>query len=137
MTAQEEEQFAAAAPVRIRRYFAVLAIITIAVMLGLRRWPAVAGFVVGAAASFISMAHLERVVEIFSARAAGEGGREPSSQTIMRFLTRFALVTLGAYAIFRVSRSALYGYLAALFLPVAAMACEAAYEGWRAVRRQL
>ena len=137
MTVQDEERFAAAAPERIRRCFGLLATASVLVLLGLQNWPMAAGFAAGAVASFISLYHLERIATVFTARAAGDGSRESSFQTIMRFLTRFALVTLGAYAIFRVSRSALYGYVAALFLPVAAMACEAAYEGWRALRRQL
>lgn len=52
----------------------------------------------------------------------------------MRFLMRFAVVTLGAYVVFKVSRSAAFGYIAALFLPVTAMTCEAAHEAWFAIR---
>ena len=46
----------------------------------------------------------------------------------MRFLLRYVLMALGAYVIFTVSPASLYGLFAGLFLPVAAIACEAAYE---------
>jgi hypothetical protein len=82
------------------------------------------------------MAHLQRVVHAFTARVAGEGNAEPAAATVMRFLMRFALITLLAYVVFRVSRPALYGYVVALFLPVAAMSCEAAWEAWFALRGQ-
>lgn len=129
-----EFQFAAGAEHRIRRAFAAGAIATAAVMLVLRRWPLAAGFVVGSIVAFVSMAHLQRVVQAFTARAAGQGSGEPAAATVMRFLMRFALVTLGAYVVFKISRMAAYGYVAALFLPVAAMSCEAACEAWFAMR---
>lgn len=132
--AEAEEQFVAGAETRIRRCFAGLAVIAIVASLLVWHWAVAAGFALGAVVAFISMAHLQRVVQAFTAHA-GEA-KEPAAATVMRFLMRFALVTLLAYAIFRVSRLAMYSYVAALFLPVAAMSCEAAYEAWFAVRRR-
>jgi hypothetical protein len=128
-----EAQFAAAAEARIRLGFAILAMAGVAVILIVWRWPVAAGFALGAIVSFVSMAHLQHVVQVFTARAAGEGSAEPAAATVMRFLMRFALITVLAYAVFRISRAALYGYVTALFLPVAAMSSEAAYEAWFAV----
>ena len=48
---------------------------------------------------------------------------------VLRFLLRYVLMALGAYVIFTVSPASLYGLFAGLFLPVAAIACEATYEG--------
>jgi hypothetical protein len=42
-------------------------------------------------------------------------------------------MALGAYVIFTVSPASLYGLFAGLFLPVGAIACEGAYEGWMAL----
>ena len=131
-----ESHFVAAAEQRIRRIFAALALAGEAAMLVLRRWPLAAGFAIGAIVAFVSMAHLWRAVQAFTARAAGEGGGEPAAATIVRFLMRFALVTLGAYVVFKISRIAGYGYIAALFLPVAAMTGEGACEAWFAIRNQ-
>ena len=44
---------------------------------------------------------------------------------------------LAAYGILTVSPASLYGLLAGLFLPVAAIACEAAYEVYVALARGL
>lgn len=136
-----EERFVASAESRIRRWFVILAFAAEAVFLISRRWPLLAGFTLGVLAAWLSMVHLQRVVHAFTARAAAQGNArggaepaaEPAAATIMRFLMRFAIVTLIAYVIFRVSRTALYGYVAALFLPVAAMMCEAVYEAWFAL----
>jgi len=54
---------------------------------------------------------------------------------VLRFLLRYVLMALGAYVIFAVSRASLYGLLAGMFLPVAAIAGEAAYELWVALAR--
>jgi hypothetical protein len=54
---------------------------------------------------------------------------------VLRFLLRYLLMGLSAYAIFTVSRASLYGLLAGLFLPVAGIACEAAYEVYAALAR--
>jgi hypothetical protein len=45
------------------------------------------------------------------------------------------LMALGAYVILTVSPASLNGLLAGLFLPVAAIACEAVYELYAALAR--
>ncbi len=54
---------------------------------------------------------------------------------MVRFLLRYVLMGVGAYVILSVSPASLYGFLAGLFLPVAAIACEAAYELYVALAR--
>jgi hypothetical protein len=44
-------------------------------------------------------------------------------------------MALVAFAILTVSRESLYGLFAGLFLPVAAILCEAVYEGYKVVVR--
>jgi hypothetical protein len=56
---------------------------------------------------------------------------------VLRFLLRYFLMAAAAYAIFTVSRASLYGLFAGLFLPVAGIACEAAYELYIALARGL
>jgi hypothetical protein len=46
-------------------------------------------------------------------------------------------MALAGYVIFSASPASLYGLLAGLFLPVAAIACEAAYEAYIALARGL
>jgi hypothetical protein len=50
---------------------------------------------------------------------------------------RYGVIGIAAYAIFRISVSSLYGMLAGLFVPAAAIVCEAAYELYAALRRGL
>ena len=63
---------------------------------------------------------------------AVERGQRPERGA---FLARYAIVAAAAYVIFRSSRGALGGLLAGLFLPVAAIFCEAFYEVAVALRR--
>ena len=58
---------------------------------------------------------------------------QSSGGIVLRFLLRYVLMALGAYVIFTVSPASLYGLFGGLFLPVAAIACEGAYEGWMAL----
>jgi len=58
-----------------------------------------------------------------------DSGSPPSSRGVVhRFVLRYFLMALVAFVILTVSRESLYGLFAGLFLPVAAMFCEAAYE---------
>ncbi len=94
-----------------------------------------AGFVVGSAIAMLNFHWLKRVVSAFADRATGSGKRQGSAGVVFRFLLRYLLVATAAYAIFRISLASLYGLLAGLFLPVAAIMMEAVYELYVAVRR--
>jgi hypothetical protein len=65
------------------------------------------------------------------------GRSESGSGAVVRFLLRYGLIAAAAYAILKISAWSLYGMLAGLFLPVAAIACEAIYEAYVALRRGL
>ncbi len=81
----------------------------------------------------------DRVMAAPPASQAGESApRRPSGRGIVaRFLLRYALIALAAYAIFTVSKPSLYGLLGGLFLTVGAILCEAVYEAYVALRRGL
>ena len=68
---------------------------------------------------------------------AGASRSDLPEGVVLRFLLRYVLMGLAAYAILSVSPASLYGLFAGLFLPVAAIACEAAYEAYVAVARGL
>jgi len=97
-------------------------------------WPTAAGLVVGCAIAYINFHWLKRVVSGFADRAVGET-RSTSGGIVPRFLLRYVLMAIGAYAILTVSPASLRGFLAGLFLPVAAILCEAVYEVYAALRR--
>jgi len=98
-------------------------------------WRVAMGFACGCAVAYLNFHWLKRVVTALADRATESGQSQSSGGMVLRFLLRYALMALGAYVIFTVCPASLYGLFAGLFLPVAAIACEAAYEGWVALAR--
>jgi len=88
------------------------------------------GFACGCAIAYLNFHWLERVVTTLADRITTTGRTQSSKGVVLRFLLRYALMGLGGYAIFSVSPASLYGLFAGLFLPVAAIACEAVYEAY-------
>jgi len=129
------DQFYSGALDRIRHVMVVLALVLTAAAwwrLGLR--PAV-GFAFGCIIAYVNFYWLKRVVSGFADRATGATASRSGMGIVSRFLLRYALMALGAYVILTVSPASLNGLLAGLFLPVAAIACEAAYELYAALSR--
>ncbi|MFZ1050468.1 MAG: ATP synthase subunit I [Candidatus Sulfotelmatobacter sp.] len=129
------EHFYSGALHRIRSLMAVLAPILVAAAwwkFGLR--PAV-GFASGCAIAYVNFHWLKRVITGFVDRATGAAASQSGQGIIFRFLLRYVLMAVGAYVILTVSPASLNGLLAGLFLPVAAIACEAVYELYAAVVR--
>ena len=129
------EAFYAGALERISRIMIALAVVLGAATLGRYGWRVSLGFACGCAVAYLNFHWLERVVVALADRAAEPGRATSSKGMVLRFLLRYVLMALGAYAIFTVSPASLYGLFAGLFLPVGAIACEAAYEVWVAVAR--
>ena len=100
-------------------------------------WQAGIGTVVGALAGYESFNSLSRGVNALADRIANSGSRESGKRVIARFVGRYVVVGVVAYVIFTVSRTALFGFLIGLCLPVLAMMCEAGYELTVAMRRGL
>jgi len=120
---------------RIIRFMIALGIVaTIAVLVRFGIAPA-AGFVTGCAIGFLNFHWLKRVVSALADRATATGERQSSTGVVARFMLRYFLIALAAYAIFTISRDSLYGLLAGLFLPVGAILVEAGYELYAALRR--
>ncbi|HEY7352066.1 MAG TPA: ATP synthase subunit I [Terriglobales bacterium] len=97
-------------------------------------WRIGLGFLVGAGVAYLNFYWLKKIV-------AGLGDLVNASGTVARhgvvrrFMLRFFLMALVAFAILTVSRESLYGFFAGLFLPVAAILCEAVYEVYAALIR--
>ena len=131
----QSEAFYAGALERIRRWMLLLALTSSVACCWRFGWRVALGFVCGGSVAYLNFHWLKRVVTTLGEGAAGSGRPQSSSGMVLRFLLRYALMGLGAYVIFTVSPASLYGLFAGLFLPVAAIACEAAYEAWAAVAR--
>jgi hypothetical protein len=129
------ESFYAGALNRIRHFMAALG-----VTLALAAWckfgsrPAI-GFAFGCLIAYVNFYWLKRVIGGFVDRATGAATSQSGQGIVVRFLLRYVLMALGAYAILTVSPASLNGLLAGLFLPVGAIVCEAVYELYAALAR--
>jgi hypothetical protein len=129
------ESFYAGAMARIPRFMIVLG-----VCFGLAAWlrfgwRIALGFACGCAIAYLNFQWLEKVVSAMADKATRSGNSQSSAGVVFRFLLRYFLMALAAYAIFSVSPASLYGLFAGLFLPVAGIACEAVYELYAALAR--
>jgi hypothetical protein len=98
------------------------------------------GFAIGCAISGLNFYWLKRAVNAFADRATqavSDENKRDSRGAATRFLLRYALIGLVAYVIFKSSIVSLSSLMAGLFVPVAAILCEAVYETFIALRRGL
>jgi hypothetical protein len=91
------------------------------------RWTAL-GFLLGCVISHLNFHWLKNGVNGLADRVTSTGKRQSGAGIVARFLLRYILLGAAAYAILTSFPASLRGLLAGLFLPVAAIACEAAYE---------
>lgn len=131
----EAEDFYPRAYARIARLMLVIAVVAATALALALGWRVGAGFALGAAIAALNFYWLKRVVDALSEKATGKASSKPGPGLLVRFGLRYLLVVLTVYVIFRSSSLSLYGLLAGLLLPVAAVGCEAAYEVYGALRR--
>jgi ATP synthase I chain len=119
---------------RVERLIPLLAI-AVSFALGLKAgWPVALGFLTGAAVAYLNFRWLKSTV-VALADAVTESGREASKPSVvLRFLTRFVLIVVGAYVIFVSYPVAFHGFLGGLLVPVLAILGEAAYVVYLAIR---
>jgi ATP synthase I chain len=98
-------------------------------------WAGSIGFAFGAAVSYVNFRSLTLGVEGLADRIVNRHSREKGGWIILRFLVRYGLVAVVAYAIFKSSSQAFRGFLWGLCVPVAALMAEAVWEGYTAFRR--
>ncbi|HEX6501803.1 MAG TPA: ATP synthase subunit I [Terriglobales bacterium] len=135
--ADRSEAFYSGALDRIRVCMIAAAVIFTAAAWVRYGWRVALGMALGCAVSYLNFYWLKRVVSAMADRITRTGKGESGKGIVLRFLLRYFLMGLAAYAILSVSPASLYGLLAGLFLPVAAIACEAGYEVYVAVARGL
>jgi hypothetical protein len=131
------EHFYSGALTRIRRFMAVIAPVLVAAAWWRFGLHAALGFALGCAIAYLNFHWLKRVIAGFADHATGVPTSSSGQGIVSRFLFRYVLMAIAAYVILTVSPASLNGLLAGLFLPVAAIACEAAYEVYAALARGL
>lgn len=131
------EPFYSGALDRIRRLMYIIAVIAAAIALWKFGVRCAIGFVLGCSIAFINFYWLKRAISGFADRATGSPASQSGSGIVARFLLRYVLIAIGAYAILTVSPASLNGLFAGLFLPVGAILCEAGYEVYVALTRHI
>jgi len=131
------EAFYAAAVTRISRFMIFLGLLFTTTAWLRFGWRIALGFACGCAIAYLNFHWLERVVTALADRVTRTGQPQSGRGVVARFLLRYLLMAIVAYAIFSVSPASLYGLFAGLFLPVAGIACEAVYELYAAYSRGL
>jgi len=134
-TSAKAEAFYSGALDRIRHFMMGLALVlTLAAWWKFGIRPAL-GFACGCAIAYVNFYWLKRVISALADRATGTATPQSSQGIVARFLLRYILMAVAAYAILTVFPKSLNGLLVGLFLPVAGIACEAVYEVYVALAR--
>lgn len=128
------ETFYSGALDRIRNFMLVLAAaFCVAAWWRFGCWTA-AGFLLGCVIAYLNFHWLKSGVSGLADRATNSGKRQSGAGIVARFLLRYVLLAGAAYGILTSFPASLRGLLAGLFLPVGAIACEAGYELYAAVK---
>ncbi len=129
------ERFFSGALDRIRRITLVLGVAA-SVAVWFRYGTGIAlGFVIGCFISYLNFHWLKKAVSALADRVTATGHAGSANGVVVRFLLRYGFIAIGCYVILVSSKSSVYGLLGGLFLSVAAILCEAAYEVAVALRR--
>ena len=134
-TRQDQAMYERILP-RLQRSMIVASALLVVPAFWFYQWVGALGFVFGAAISYVNFRALSRSVEGLTDRIVNQNSREKGASIVFRFMLRYGLVGAAAYAIFKGSSLAFRGFLWGLCVPVAALMAEAAWEGYRAFRRE-
>ncbi len=118
---------------RIQRIMVVIGLAAVGTAWGYFGWRIGVGVALGGSIAYLNFHWLKKVVAGIAELTIQSGSPASSRGIVHRFLLRYFLMALIAFVILTVSRESLYGLFAGLFLPVAAILCEAAYETYRVV----
>jgi hypothetical protein len=134
---QAADAFFAGALRRIRKIAIVLGVVA-AVPIWFRYGVVIGlGFVIGCIISYVNFVWLEQVINAVADRVTQTGRPVQTRGVVVRFMLRYGFIAIACFAILISSKSSVYGLLGGLFLTVAAILCEAVYEGLVAFRRGL
>ena len=127
----EQNDFYSGALDRIRKFMLVLGLAAFLTAFSFFGWRIALGFALGGTIAYLNFHWLKKVVAGLADLTIQSGTPASSRGVVHRFILRYLLMAFVAFAILTVSRESLYGLFAGLFLPVAAMLCEAGYETYK------
>ena len=122
---------------RLQTFMLVLGIAALITACTFFGWRIGLGFALGGTIAYLNFHWLKKVVAGLAELTIGSGTPASSRGVVHRFLLRYFLMAIIAFVRLTVSRESLYGLFAGLFLPVAAILCQAAYEAYAAVIRKI
>lgn len=131
------EEFYGRALARIRSFMLGLAGLGLLLTGWYFGWPGAIGFTIGATISYVNHRWLERMVDAIGARITTGQSQERGGLLVVRAVLRYASIAVAAYAIFKVSKAGLFGFLGGVCLPIGAVACEVAVELFKGLRREI
>jgi hypothetical protein len=134
--ATDDEKFYASALSRIRTFMLVLAPLFCGLAWLKFGWRAALGFVLGCIIAYLNFQWLKSGVSVLADKVTNTSNRQSGKAIVARFLLRYALLGLAAYAILTSFPASLRGLFSGLFLPVGAIICEAVYEVCIALRQR-
>jgi hypothetical protein len=134
---QASQAFFAGALRRIQLAMMFLGILCTAIAWAHFGWKLAIGFAGGAGIAYLNFHSLERIVDALAEHTVQSGHAQSGRVVVVRFLVRYFLMAGVGYVILSASPVSLYGLFAGLFLPVAGILCEAAYELYAAILRGL
>jgi hypothetical protein len=120
---------------RLRKFMLVLAPLLSLLAWAIYGWRAAMGFMLGALISYLNFQWLKTGVSGLADKVTNTGKRQSGKGIVARFLFRYALLGIAAYAILTSFPASLNGLFAGLFLPVGAITCEAVYELYAVLTR--
>jgi hypothetical protein len=131
-----EDDFYSGAAARLSMFMAGLGLVlTAAAWWTFGHSPAL-GFLAGSIISFLNFHWLKSGVSGLADRVTNSGKSQSGKGIVARFLLRYVLMGAAAYGILTSFPASLRGLFVGLFLPVGAIACEAAYETYVALTRK-
>jgi hypothetical protein len=123
-----QNDFFTGAAERIQKLILVIGAAALVTAFAYFGWRIGIGFALGGAISFLNFHWLKKIVAGLAELTISSGTAASSRGIVHRFVLRYFLMAIVAFVILAVSRESLYGLFAGLFLPVAAILCEAGYE---------
>jgi hypothetical protein len=133
----DSEPFYSGALDRIRKFMLVLGVVLPAALWVKFGTRSALGFLLGCVIAYLNFQWLKSGVSGIADRVTNTGKPQSGKGIVARFLLRYVLLGVAAYAILTSFPASLRGLFAGLFLPVGAIACEAVYELYREIKRQV
>jgi len=129
----DSDSFYSGALERVRKVMLVLGLLAPALAWVGFGFRSAIGVLLGCIIAYLNFQWLKNGVSGIADRVTNTGKPQSGKGIVARFLLRYVLLGLAAYAILTSFPASLRGLFAGLFLPVGAIVCEAAYELYAAL----